>query len=264
MPLRDVPAEVDAMVAAGSYELQSTIDIILGTGEILHLATDTLNDVETIDFGVVDYQPYLREVGQHNESITLAANRVSFKAQNVDHELGSLVVQEPTALDGCHAVHSYVFINDDGDQFQVEIQHGEIVNAVDEKPDMSFSLVSHLSTEAMVGAYRTLQRSCFNHPYKKNPRCASQSPLEQGCTYLIDGLNGCTEHLPAAEITTPVEDDNRSRYTGFLHQIGPLPGTPPAGPTGVFDGGDDFNTHWRKELEVGTYSGRHVVPRYLL
>lgn len=263
MPLLNVPPEVDAMVAAGSYELHSTVDIILGNDEVLHLATDALSDVDTIDFGMVDYQPYLRQVGQMNESITLAANRVSFTAQNVDHELGSQVVQEPEALDGCHAIHSYVFINDDDEQFQVEILHGVIVGAVDQKPDMSFSLVSHISTDGALGGHRTLQRSCFNHPYKINPRCASQSPLEQGCTYLVDGTNGCSEHLSAAAIDTPEEEDNSSRYTGFLHQIGPLPGTPPAGPTGVFDGGDDFNSYWRKRQGVGSYTGRHVMPKYL-
>ncbi len=260
MPLLNVPPEVDAMVAAGSYEQHSTIDIILGSGQILHLATDGLTDIDTIDFGTVDYQSWLREVGTMSESITLSRNEVRMTAQNVDHEMGSRVIEDPEEeLNGCNAIHSYVFINDDCEKFQVEILHGRIVSASDEDPNMSFSLVSHLSTDGVVGGNRTLQNRCSER-YKIGPGCATQSPLEQGCSKNPDGPNGCSEHLPAPRIVDPVEEDNRSSFTGFLYQIGKLPGTPPTGPTGVFDGGDDFNSHFAKREQLGGYTGRHTIP----
>jgi len=262
MPLLEVPAEVDAMVAAGSYDLHSTLDIILGSGEPIHICTDALEAVDTNDFGTIDYQNSLREVGTLSQSITLSADAVDITAQNVDAELGSLVLGDAEALNGANAILSYVFINDDGEKFQVEILHGEIVNAVDQDPNIKFQLVSHLSTDGAVGGFRTLQNSCFNR-YKIDARCGSQSPLEQGCDHSLTGPNGCDKHDPAERIVDPVEDDNRSSSTGFLYQIGKLPGTPPSGPTGVFDGGDDFNSHFAKREQLGGYTGRHTVPEYL-
>lgn len=264
MPLLNIPAEVTAMIAAGSYEMQSSLDIMLGTGEVLHLSTDALTDVDTIDFGVIDYVHSLRKVGTMSQSITLSADRVDFDAQNVDDELGALVLGEAEGLDGADAILSYVFINDAGAKFQVEILHGEIVNAVDPAdPDMTFQMVSHLSTDGALGGFRTLQNHCFNR-YKIDPRCASESLLAQGCDKTLDGLNGCKTHLAAARIDTPAEADNTSSVTSFLYQIQPLPGTPPAGPTGVIDGGNDFNSYWRKQQELGDYQGRHPVPKYLI
>lgn len=264
MPLLNIPAEVTAMLAAGSYELHSTLDITLGTGPPLHVSTDALADVDTIDFGTIDYVNSLREVGTLSQSITLSADRVDFKAANVDDALGQLVLGETEGLDGAHAILSYVFINDAGARFQVEILHGEIVNAVNPAdPEMTFQMVSHLSTDGALGGFRTLQNRCFNR-YKIDPRCDSESDLSQGCDKTLDGANGCDKHDSAAEVDTPAEADNRSRFTGFVYKIQSLPGTPPAGPTGIVDGGDDFNSYWRERESVGGYTGRHVVPRYLI
>ncbi len=264
MPLLNIPAEVTAMLAAGSYELHSTLDIMLGNGEVKHISTTSLQDVETIDFGVIDYVHSLREVGQLSQSITLSADRVELKAQNVDDELGMAFFCDDDAMSGASAILSYLFINDDGEQFQVEILHGVIVNAVDpDDPDMSFQMVSHLSTDGAVGGYRTMGNNCFNR-YKIDPRCASASDLAQGCDHTLNGPNGCKQHFPAPRIVDPVSEDNTPSIASFLYQIESLPGTPPAGPTGVFDGGDDFNSYWRKRQELGSYTGRHVIPKYLV
>lgn len=244
--------------------MHSTLDIMLTVGEPLHISTENLTGVETIDFGTIDYVNSLREVGTLSQSVTLSADRVDFKAKNVDDELGGLVLGEIEGLDGASGILSYVFINDAGEKFQVEILHGQIVNAVDPAdPDMTFQMVSHLSTDGALGGYRSLQNRCFNR-YKIDPRCASASDLSQGCDKTVDGANGCKAHLPAARIDTPASDDNTPSITSFLYRIQPLPGTPPAGPTGVIDGGNDFNSYWRKLQELGDYQGRHPVPKYLL
>ncbi len=262
MPLLNVPPEVDAMVAAGSYELHSSLDVMLGSGEVVHLSTIVLNDIETIDFGAIDYNSWLREVGTLSQSLTLSADGVDIRAQNVDEELGTLVFGEESALDGATGILSYVFINDDDEKFQVEILHGRVENAEKKDPDMTFKLVAHTSTDGAIGGHRNLQNHCFNR-YKIDPRCASLSPLEQGCDKTEDGPNGCSQHLAAAAVTTPAEEDNRSRHTGFLYRIESLPGAKPAGDTGVVDGGDDFNSYWRTREEAGGYVGRHSVPEFI-
>lgn len=262
MPLLDVPPEVDAMVAAGSYELHSTLDVMLGSGEVVHLSTVLLSDIATIDFGTVAYNSWLREVGTLSQSLTLANDGVDIRAQNVLEDLGTLVFGEESALDGASGIFSYVFINDADEKYQVEILHGMIVNAEKQGPDMTFKLVSHLSTDGALGGYRTLQNHCFNR-YKIDPRCASLSPLEQGCDKTEDGPNGCSKHLAAAAVTTPAEEDNRSRHTGFLYHIEPRPGAEPSRETGVVDGGDDFNSYWRTREEAGGYVGRHHIPEFI-
>ena len=262
MPLIDVPAAVDAMIAAGDFELQFSLDLTLGNGSIIHIATAPLTDVTTIDFGMVDYLEHLREPGTESESVTLASNSIDLKAQNVDSDLGETILGDEESLDGATGIFSYVFINDAGDQYQVEILHGEVVNAVDQDPEMAFTLVSHLSTDGSIGGHRTLQNACFNS-YKIMARCGSASPLSQGCDHTLTGPNGCDKHLPAPRIT-PAETGNESSYAGFIYKQDPLPGDNLAGPTGVFDGGNDFNSYWRKHQELGDYSGRHRIPDYLV
>lgn len=263
MPLLNVPPEVDAMVTAGRYELQSTLDIVLSNGEELHVSTTVLTGIETIDFGVIDYTDQLREMGTMEESLTLSANRVEIAVENVTGELRELLFDDPDVLIGANGIYSYVFINEDDEKFQVEILHGRIVAPVDQDPNGSLQIVSHLSSDGAIGGYRNPQDHCFNR-YKIDPRCGSQSDLAQGCDKTEDGPNGCDKHLPAEEVTMPVEADNRSRHTGFLYHIEPLPGAQPAGETGVVDGGGDFNTHWRNREETGGYTGRYEIPRYLI
>jgi hypothetical protein len=185
---------------------------------------------------------------------------VDLTAQNVDGVLGALL-SEAQALDGAAAILSYIFIDDDGNKFQVEILHGEIENAAEQDPNVSFQLVSYLSTDGQVGGYRTLQNACFNR-YKIELRCGSQSDLGQGCDFTVNGPNGCESHLPAVTIINPVPKNNRPHHTGFQYQVRPLPGTPPAGPTGVVDGGDDFNSWWKGIQSLGDYTGRHRIPRH--
>lgn len=250
------------MIASGRARPHPSLDLTLTTGEMIHICTELIEDVTTNSFGVVDYDPDLRSPGDMNESITLALNRLDLRAQNIDGMLGS-VLSEAQALDGAAAILSLIFIVDDGSKHQIELLHGEIVNSSDQDPEISFQLVGDTSNDGAIGGYRTLQNSCFNR-YKIDPRCNSLSPLSQGCSKLIDGLNGCEEHLAAARIVNPASPNNRPSFTGFIYKIRPLPGTPPAGPTGIVDGGDDFVTYFKSRKSLGDYTGRNSVPQYFV
>jgi hypothetical protein len=257
-----IPAEVATLQAARDYEFHATLDISFGNGDVVHISTANLAGVDTVDFGVIDYVDDLRESGQLNEALTLAVNRLDLRAQNVDGALGT-ILSDAQSLDGANAILSIVFIDDDDNKFQVEVLHGEISNSSDQDPDVSFQLVSHLTTDGPVGGFRTLQNSCFAR-YKIDPRCDSASPLSQACDHTKTGPNGCKFHLPSPRIVVPVSLTNEPSYLGFLYQIKPLPGTPPAGPTGIVDAGDDFNSYWKDRQSLGDYTGRFTVPHYLL
>jgi hypothetical protein len=263
--LQRVPAEVDQMLGEGGFELYFTLDLVLGSGEIKHIADQALTGVSTIDFGVINYEPYLREPGTMNESLTLAANSLDLQAQNVDSDLGITILGDEEALDGANAIFSYVFYRADLGQFQVEILFGEVQNAVDQDPDMQFQIVSHLSVDGSIGGHRTMQQKfCFAR-YKIDEWCNSMSPLSQGCTLLADGPNGCREHLAAATVTESPSEGNLDRMMAFLFRDDPLPGTtPPVNKTGVVDGGNDFNSYFRQRESVGGYVGRHAVPEYMV
>lgn len=253
------------MLAEGGFELYFTLDLILGSGEIRHISDQELTGVETIAFGTIDYEPYLREPGTMNESLTLAANTLDLQAQNVDSDLGITVLGDEDALDGAEAIFSYVFYRADLGQFQVEILLGEVQNAVDQDPDMQFQIVSHLCVDGAIGGHRTMQQKfCFAR-YKIDDWCGSLSPLSQGCTLLVDGPNGCKEHLAAASVTESPSEGNSDRIMAFLFRDDPLPGTePPANSTGVVDGGGDFTSHFRERESVGGYVGRHSIPEYMV
>ena len=259
----NIPAEVNAMLASGDYEFHASLDITLGTGDMVHIATAPLLDVVTDDFGTVDYEDDLRETATLNESITLSVNKMNLRAQNVDGILGKKI-SNVHALEGAEGVLSYVFINDNEDLFQVSFLYGEISNSERRGPDVGFQLVSHLCSDGPVGGNRTAQNSCHNR--YGDERCGSASPLSQGCSKLMTGtgVNGCLDHLPAPGLTMPVPATNLPRATGFLFQIKPLPGTPPAGPVGVVDGGDDFTTYFKIRESLGGYIGRNTIPKYFI
>jgi hypothetical protein len=263
MPLLRIPTQVETMLANGDFEVYFTLDVILGSGEIVHIADEALTGVTTIDFGSVNYLSYLREIGTMSESLTLASNTIDFLAQNVDSDLGIQVLGDEEALDGAWAIHSYVFVDSLNNKYQVEILHGEVQNAVDQDPNMQFQVVSHLCVDGSIGGHRTLQKRCFAR-YKIDERCASASPLALGCDLTLNGANGCDKHLPAPRLITPAPANNVDSYVGFVYEEEPLPGTVLAGPTGIVDGGNDFNSYWRRRQEVGAYTGRHEIPEYLV
>lgn len=257
-----LPVEVETLLASWRFKAHPSLDLTLSTGDFVHISTEILDDVVTDSFGTVDYKQELRDPGDLNESITLSVNRLDLRAQNIDGVLGGLLT-EPQALDGAAGILSVVFLDDNADTFQVEILHGQVVNAADQDPEVSFQLVADTSSDGPIGGHRTLQNSCSNR-YKIDPRCNSLSLLSQGCSKLQDGPNGCIEHLAAARIVNPASDNNLASFTGFLYKIRPLPGTPPAGPTGVVDGGDDFNSWFKARQSLGEYTGRNKVPQYFI
>lgn len=259
--ISNIPSEVIVMQASGDYEFHASLDISLGTGDIVHIATAPLLGVVTDDFGTVNYEDDLRQTSTLNESITLSVNKMSLQAQNVDGILGKKV-SNIHALEGAEGILSYVFINDDDEMFQVSFLYGEVSNSERKGPDVSFQLVSHLCSDGPVGGNRTAQNACYNR--YKDQWCNSASPLSQGCSKLLSGTgaNGCLDHLPSPELTMPVPENNLPRARGFLYQIKALPGTPPAGPVGIFDGGDDFTSYFKKRESLGGYTGRHVIPKY--
>lgn len=258
MPLPSLPIEVQSLMAARDYEFHATLDLVLGNGVEVHIATANLTDVSSATFGIVDYVDDLRQSGQVNESVTLAVNRIDLRAQNVDGVLGQ-VLSSARALNGASGILSIVFIDDSNDMFQVEVLHGEASSAADQDPDITFQLVAHLTTDGPIGGFRTLTNACFNR-YKIDIRCGSLSPLAQRCDKTVNGPNGCEAHLAA--LRNQAAPNNRFSHTGFIYQIRPLPGTPPTGPTGIVDGNDDFNNYWRDRQSLGGYSGRHNIPHY--
>lgn len=262
--ISDIPAEVISMIESGDYEFHSSLDIVLQTGPPIHIATEIITGVLTDDFGTVNYVDQLRESATLNESITLSVNRIELRAQNVDGILGR-AISNTKNLEGAEGILSYIFINDDDESFQVSFLYGEISNSKRKGPDIGFQLVSHLCSDGQVGGYRTLQNSCFNR--YKDIWCNSASPLSQGCSKLLSGPtgnNGCLDHLKAPGVTDPDDKGNISRARGFLFQIKPLPGTPPVGPTGIIDGGDDFTTYFKTRESLGGYTGRHSIPKYFI
>lgn len=262
MPLPPFPAGLNTLIASADYEFQASLDAELGSGDVIHISTAPLIGVDTIDYGVIDYIDDLRETSQLSEALTLAVNRLDLRAQNVDGVLGGLVLGSASALNGAQAILSIIYIDDDDVKYQVEVMHGELVNASALAPNISFQLVSHLSTDGAVGGWRTLQNAC-THRYKQ-AGCRSLSTLPT-CSKDLDGTNGCIVHISAARITTPAEGDNRSSFGGFPFQKEPAPGTPAALiPGGRVDGGDDFNSYWRERQALGSYTGRYDVPAYLL
>lgn len=262
MSLPALPAPVVAMIAERRVRVHPSVDITLSNGGMVHICTERLLSVTTVDFGVIDYDPDLRDPGDLNESITLSINRLDLRAQNVDGVLGSLL-SEAEALDGASGILSLIYVDDSNVKYQIEILHGEVTNASDQDPEVAFQLVAHTSSDGPIGGYRTLQNACFNR-YKIDPRCNSLSLLSQGCDKTKNGPNGCDKHLAAARIVNPPSDTNEPSHTGFIYQIKPLPGTPPAGPTGLVDAGDDFNTYFKDRQSLGEYVGRHSVPQYFV
>lgn len=264
MPLPELPPAVQTMLDERRALAHPSLDLTLSTGDIVHICTEELSSVLTDSFGVINYVADLRAPGDLNESITLSVNRLDLRAQNVDGVLGMLL-SEPQALDGATGILSLIFVDDSNLKYQIELMHGEAVNSDDKDPDVSFQLVADTSTDGPIGGYRTMQDRCFNR-YKIDPRCNSLSPLGQGCSKLKFGLNGCVEHLAALRIVEGAgpADDNIASYTGFIDKIRPLPGTPPAGPTGVVDAGDDFNSYFKARQSLGDYRGRNIVPQYFV
>ncbi len=261
MPLGNIPAGLPALIASKDYEFHAAIDIVLGTGTTVHLSTAPLSNVTTRTFGVVDYTDDLRESGQLSESVLLTStNRMDLRAQNVDGVLGK-ILSKPKALNGAKTIISIIYINNADTKFQLEVLHGEASNARQDDPHINFQVIAYTSSDGPIGGYRTLQNACFNR-YKIEIRCGSLSPLGQSCSKLLEeGVNGCKDHLPAAN-ALPEEIDNRFRFTGFLFKKPALPGTPPSGETGIVDMGDDFTSFFNERQSIGEYTGRYSVPKY--
>jgi hypothetical protein len=251
MPLT-LPVEVEAMLASGSFTAHSALDVVFGDGNVVHICTTEIEEIDTEEFGVVQYFDDLRSAGTLDESLDLSVDRVELTAQNVDGVLGGLAVGNEDALNGAEGILSHIFIDEDGNAFQVEVARGDIENADDQDPEIKFQLVEYLSSGGPVGGARPLTKHCANVYKKAGGGCLSTSALPD-CDHTFDGPNGCDKHAPALVVINPVPANNQPRFAGFIFRNPPLDGAAITDPAGRMDGGNDFSS-------IDDYRGRVQIP----
>lgn len=263
MPLDLDPAiavAVDALIQSGHPEWYEALDIIFRDGVVRHISETLLENVVTAEFGLVDYTPDLREVGQLTESLTLQANTLDFQVQNVDNVIGQTALGQPRALNGAAGIYSNIFVDDDGSLYRVVLTGGVIQNAEARRPNAGFKLFDHLSQPGPIFGRRAAQQHC-TIPLFGGPGCSSPSAaLGRICTRLADGENGCTSQEAAPQLTTPApsaEKGNLDRFQGFQERKEPVAGATVSDPGGIVDRGGDFNSYLD---QTGLYRGRHEIP----
>lgn len=267
MPL-DLPAEVQAMIDAVSageehYEYHTAVDIVFGDGTEIHIATANIPNVATDRFGVVDYLPDLRPRGVLDQSIDLSVDNVSLTAQNVDGVIGGIALgSDNDAMNGTLGILSTIFVDADGNPFRVEELWGQIETPDSQKlkGQITFNMVSHLTSGGPIGGHRPLTKHCRAIYKVAGGGCNSTSTLPD-CDRTFDGQNGCSKHAPAADVEG--SDDNTPRHQGFIYRIQPLAGAAIADPGGVVDGGADFTNYYLAQKATGDYIGRTEVPLFI-
>lgn len=265
MPL-DLPPEVEAMIAAAAagtehYEYHTSLDIVFGDGAEIHIATADIDGVDTEEFGPIDYVSDLKSRGVLDQSMDLSVDDVDLTIQNVDGVIGGIALgTDNDALNGTLGILSTIFVNSDGNAFQVVELMGEIQTPDSQRLKGGFmcSLVSHLTSGGPIGGHRPLTKGCGAIYKVPRGRCNSTSTLPD-CDYTVDGPNGCDKHSPAAALA-PEEDDNTPRYQGFIHRIQPLAGAAISDPGGLIDGGNDFTSYYERQRSTGDYIGRMEIP----
>src|SRR6185295_10168718 len=101
------------------------------------------------EFGEVDYVADLRSRGVLDQSMDLSMDNVPLTAQNVDGVLGGIALgTDNDALNGTLAILSTIFVDGDGNSFQVEELRGEIQTPDSQrlKGTITFEMISHLSS----------------------------------------------------------------------------------------------------------------------
>lgn len=269
MPL-DLPPEVEALIAAAAageahYWPQRSLDIVFGDGTTIHIATTAVPNVDTEEFGEVDYVADLRTVGPLDQSMDLSTDSADITIQNVDGVIGGIALgTDNDALNGTLGILSTIFIDVDDNAYQVVELVGEIKVPQSERLKGIFTctLVSHLTSGGPIGGDRALTKHCSAIYKKAGGRCDSTSDLPD-CDKTEDGTNGCDKHDPAAAIVNPASPDNRPRYQGFLYRIQPLAGAAVTDPGGVIDGGRDFTSYFNSQKATGDYIGGVEIPLIL-
>lgn len=251
MPLT-IPAEVQTMIDSGAFDALTTLDITFGNGTIIHISTDSIEDVLTNSFGTIDYAKNLRVSGSLNQSITTSVDRVDLSAQNIDLVLGATVLNNAQSLNGADGILSVVFISGSVKK-QVTILRGQIANASSNSEEVKFQLVSYLSLSGPVGGWRPLMRHCAWR--FKRPGCDSTDP-SLTCSHLFEDANGCSNKLPAPRLDSPPPENNQGSFGGFVDRSPVIIGSAITDPQGAIDGGNDFTTFQRQS----NWAGRHSLP----
>lgn len=140
---RDLLPQLTALLAGGHCRSHTTLDVTLGDGSELRLAT------AEVQVGTILYQAQLVETGALKMSLLQSVDRVAVSIQNVDKVMGQVITGVEEALNGARASLGIVFINTDtGAVYYDERMPGEIVGAaLDETVDppvVSFSVVSDI------------------------------------------------------------------------------------------------------------------------
>lgn len=253
MPIEITPNSLVNLIASGSFESHSSLDVVLADATEIHIATAELLGVITNNFGVQDYTADLRESGTLTQSMTISTDRIDLSAQNIADYTGSDFALEDSLI-GAQAVLSTVFIDAVGTMYQVELLHGSITNASVEDTLTKFQVISYLSLSGPVGGFRTLQKHC-GWRYKHSGCDSTDSKLT--CDHTFDGNNGCKVHASAARIDTPPSSDNTPSYGGFPFVSSIAPGSITTN-TAAIDEKTDFSNYDRSI--TGGYAGRYQIP----
>ncbi len=135
-----------ALLASGSCKSHDAVDVTLGDGTALHLATGR------VQVGATAYEPDIEEVDPLQLSLGQAVDKATFKVQNVDLVMGQAVTGASNPMDGAEAVLGMIFIDEETNAvYYDERMHGEIVGAQTTEKNVQFNVISDISAAQIGG-----------------------------------------------------------------------------------------------------------------
>jgi hypothetical protein len=167
---RELRPELEAILATGHVERSPTVDIVLTSGEDIHVSTAerSLNN-----YGVVeDYAAYIDSMEMTEYGLDQAIDQASFALSNVDRIIGQTVTNAENLLAGALATIGFLFLNpgvtlESGQHYwdprlPTEISVGEV-----SKPTVSMKAISEIDTAIISG--RKISEEFPYRSYAINP-----------------------------------------------------------------------------------------------
>lgn len=164
-----------------AYKRRDTLDIYLADETVLRLSRGAV--IREIDGEDVEYQNYIRSVGDLNSSFEKSIDRIEIIGQNVNSELGFTLASDLRLLD--YAVCDY------GKSYQSirnplliedipQVFRGVLADAVADEQFFSFELIVDYESLGNIIASRGLSPKC-GWTYKNGMECTSAS-ASASCT----------------------------------------------------------------------------------
>lgn len=208
---RSISPQLAALLALPSLETQSTLVLTYSDGvTVKRLATADLT------IGGQHFTPFLKRVGEIQQSLAKTVDRVGITLQNVDKLFGLDIAGEASALDMAEAVVGRFFRNprDESQTAHANLFRGRVTNVSADENQITFDVISDIVAAGLCVSPRTLAQKCAWR--FKSPECGYVGPLQR-CNKILKSADGCLGR------------NNTHRFGGWTFPLPPSPSVPGTG-----------------------------------